>query len=375
MPLASPIQLRPGRINSWSVVSMGSVFRARSLASQCFIGKLTPLRSRSWHWSTGYGVAALRCWIPNTSRHIFARLAQSKSQSDNTFGCYINLFRWTADSTSVHASRIIDDLRGMHAIVSIQNLTVYRGKTKILQNVNWEIESRDNWVLLEANGSGKTTLLSCITGYVTPSGGRIRVLDQEYGKTDWRELRKQVGLVSSSVRQMISDEQLGLDIVASGQQAVINSWKPARGLERKRAFRLLEQVECQKLADRPWAYFSQGERQRVLIGRALMANHKILILDEPCAGLDPVARERFLEFLQRLATQSTDYSPNLVLVTHHVEEILPCFSRALLLKGGKVLVEGPVRKAVSATNLSEAFGAELSIRFSGGRFQSRLRPV
>ena len=263
----------------------------------------------------------------------------------------------------------------MHAIVSIQNLTVYRGKTKILQNVNWEIESRDNWVLLGANGSGKTTLLSCITGYVTPSSGRIRVLDQEYGKTDWRELRKQVGLVSSSVRQMISDEQLGLDIVASGQQAVINSWKPARGLERKRAFRLLEQVECQKLADRPWAYFSQGERQRVLIGRALMANHKILILDEPCAGLDPVARERFLEFLQRLATQSTDYSPNLVLVTHHVEEILPCFSRALLLKGGKVLVEGPVRKAVSAKNLSEAFGAELSIRFSRGRFQSHLRPV
>jgi iron complex transport system ATP-binding protein len=275
----------------------------------------------------------------------------------------------------VHASQIVDDVRGMHAIVSIRSLTVSRGKTKILQNVNWEIESRDNWVLLGANGSGKTTLLSCITGYVTPSSGRIRVLDQEYGKTDWRELRKQVGLVSSSVRQMISDEQLGLDIVASGQQAVINSWKPPRGLERKRAFRLLEQVECQKLANRPWAYFSQGERQRVLIGRALMANHKILILDEPCAGLDPVARERFLEFLQRLATQSTDYSPNLVLVTHHVEEILPCFSRALLLKEGKVLVEGPVRKAVSAKNLSEAFGAELSIRFSRSRFQSRLRPV
>ena len=263
----------------------------------------------------------------------------------------------------------------MHPIISIQGLTVYRGKTKILQNVDWVIKPRENWVLLGANGSGKTTLLSCITGYVTPSSGRIRVLGQEYGKTDWRELRKQVGLVSSSVRQMISDEQLGLDIVASGQQAVINTWKPPRGLERKRAFRLLEQVECQKLADRPWAYLSQGERQRVLIGRALMASHKILILDEPCAGLDPVARERFLEFLQRLATQSIDCRPNLVLVTHHVEEILPCFSSSLLLKGGKVLVEGPVRKAVSSKNLSEAFGAELSIRFSRGRFQSRLRPA
>jgi iron complex transport system ATP-binding protein len=260
------------------------------------------------------------------------------------------------------------------SIVSIQGLTVHRGKTKILRNIHWDIKPRENWVLLGANGSGKTTLLSCITGYVTPSGGRIRVLDQEYGKTDWRELRKQVGLVSSSVRQMISDDQLGLDIVASGRQAVINSWKPPRGAERKRSFRLLEQVECQKLADRPWAYFSQGERQRVLIGRALMANHKILILDEPCAGLDPVARERFLEFLLRLATQSSDHSPNLVLVTHHVEEILPCFSRALLLKGGQVLVEGSVRQVVSSQNLSDAFGAELSIRFSQGRFQSRLTP-
>src|ERR1700741_5583466 len=191
------------------------------------------------------------------------------------------------------------------SVVSIQDLTVYRGKTKTLQNVKWEIKPRENWVLLGANGSGKTTLLNCIPGYVTPSGGRIRVLDQEYGKTDWRELRKQVGLVSSSVRQMISDEQLGLDIVASGQQAVINSWKPPRGLERKRAFRLLEQVECQKLADRPWAYFSQGERQRGLIGRPLMANHKILILDEPCAGLVPVAPGRVFGVLQRRATPPT----------------------------------------------------------------------
>jgi iron complex transport system ATP-binding protein len=260
----------------------------------------------------------------------------------------------------------------VNPIVSIEDLTVYRGKTKILQTLNWEIKRGENWAVLGANGSGKTTLLSCITGYVTPSGGRIRVLDQEYGKTDWRELRKQVGLVSSSVRQMIDDNQIGVDIVASGQQAVINTWKPPRGLQRKQAFRLLEQVECQKLAERPWGYFSQGERQRVLIGRALMANHKILILDEPCAGLDPVARERFLEFLQRLGTQSTDHSPNLVLVTHHVEEILPCFSRALLLKDGKVLVQGPVRQVISSKNLSQAFGAELSIRFTRGRFQSRL---
>jgi iron complex transport system ATP-binding protein len=256
------------------------------------------------------------------------------------------------------------------SIVSIQDLTLYRGKTDILRGINWEIKPRENWVVLGSNGSGKTTLLSCITGYVTPSRGRIRVLDQEYGKTDWRELRKQVGLVSSSVRQMITDDQVGLDIVASGRQAVINSWKPPRGKQRQQALGLLEQVECQKLAARPWAFFSQGERQRILIGRALMADHKILILDEPCAGLDPVARERFLRFLQRLAESS--HTPNLMLVTHHVEEILPCFSCALLLKDGQVLAQGRVRQVVSSARLSEAFGAALRIRFSRGRFQSRL---
>ncbi|MBV8814076.1 MAG: ATP-binding cassette domain-containing protein [Verrucomicrobia bacterium] len=256
------------------------------------------------------------------------------------------------------------------SIVSIQDLTVHRGKTEILRGINWEIKQRENWVVLGSNGSGKTTLLSCITGYVTPSGGRIRVLDQEYGKADWRELRKQVGLVSSSVRQMIEDDQVGLDIVASGRQAVINSWKPPKGKQRQQALELLEQVECEKLAARPWAFLSQGERQRILIGRALMADHKILILDEPCAGLDPVARERFLRFLQRLAESAQ--TPNLVLVTHHVEEILHCFSCALLLKGGEVLAQGRVRQVVSSARLSEAFGAGLSIRFSGGRFQSRL---
>src|SRR5260370_38655401 len=114
------------------------------------------------------------------------------------------------------------------AIVSIQGLTVHRGKTKILRNIHWAIKPRENWVLLGANGSGKTTLLSCITGYVTPSSGRIRVLDQEDGKTDWRELRKHVGLVSSSVSQMVSDDQLVLVVVPTGHQAVIISRKLPR---------------------------------------------------------------------------------------------------------------------------------------------------
>jgi iron complex transport system ATP-binding protein len=256
------------------------------------------------------------------------------------------------------------------SIVSIHQLEVHRGKTRILQDIDWHVGADENWVILGANGSGKTTLLSCITGYVTPSAGTIQVLGKQYGKSDWRELRKEVGLVSSSVRQMIEDDQLGIEIVASGRRAEINSWHPVKGAEREEAVQLLAQVECERLADRPWGYLSQGERQRILIGRALMARCKILILDEPCAGLDPVARERFLDFLSRLA--GSEGTPNLVLVTHHVEEILPCFSVALLLRDGRILARGPVRRVVITKLMTEAFGASLTVRRRGGRLTMAL---
>jgi iron complex transport system ATP-binding protein len=259
------------------------------------------------------------------------------------------------------------------SIVCIEHLEVRRGKTRILQDVNWRIQIGENWVILGANGSGKTTLLSCITGYVTPSAGTIQVLGKQYGKADWRELRKEVGLVSSSVRQMIEDDQVGIEIVASGRRAEINSWHRVKGTEREEALELLAQVECERLIDRPWGYLSQGERQRILIGRALMARCKILILDEPCAGLDPVARERFLGFLSRLA--ASEGTPNLVFVTHHIEEILPCFSGALLLRDGRVLAQGPVRQVVVTNLMTDAFGAPLIVRRRGGRLAMLLAGV
>src|SRR5258707_12457939 len=140
------------------------------------------------------------------------------------------------------------------SIVSIEHLEVRRGKTRILQDITWQVQAGENWVILGANGSGKTTLLSCITGYVTPSAGRIQVLGKQYGKTDWRELRKEVGLVSSSVRQMIEDDQIGLEIVAKGRPAENNSWYPVKGPKRGGALQLLGQVEFWSLVDRPRGY-------------------------------------------------------------------------------------------------------------------------
>ena len=256
------------------------------------------------------------------------------------------------------------------AIISIHDLRVVRGGTEILTGIQWEVAAKENWVILGANGSGKTSLLSCVTGYLTPSAGTVEVLGKVYGKADWRELRKEVGLVSSGIRHWIEDQQTALDVVASGRNAELNLWHPAQGTLRREARKSLRQVECANLGDRPWAFLSQGERQRVLIGRALMARYRILILDEPCAGLDPVARERFLQFLSRLA--SSDKTPNLVFVTHHVEEILPCFDKALVLKGGEIWSQGAIGKVITSPTMSEAFGCKIVVRNRKGRFQLRF---
>ena len=257
------------------------------------------------------------------------------------------------------------------AIISIHDLRVVRSGTEILKGIQWDVEAKENWVILGANGSGKTTLLSCVTGYVTPSGGTIEVLGKQYGKAEWRELRKEVGLVSSSIRHWIEDHQTALEVVASGRNAEINLWHPAKGRLLREARKNLRQVECANLGDRNWAFLSQGERQRVLIGRSLMARYRILILDEPCAGLDPVARERFLQFLNRLA--ATEKTPNLVFVTHHVEEILSCFDKALVLREGEILSQGAIGKVITSTNMSQAFGAKIAVRKGQGRFQLQFR--
>src|SRR5271170_7709940 len=208
----------------------------------------------------------------------------------------------------------------------------------ILDEVNWRVERGQHWVILGANGSGKTSLLSALTGYLMPTSGEIFLLGKTYGQSDWRELRKKIGLVSSSVRQMMADDEPALETVASGKYAMIDFWGRVTRAEKSQSLKLLRQVECEYLAARPWRVLSQGERQRVLVARALMAKPRVLILDEPCAGLDPAAREHFLQFLQRLGSRKN--SPTLILVTHHVEEITPAFSRVLILKSGRVLAAG-----------------------------------
>jgi iron complex transport system ATP-binding protein len=257
----------------------------------------------------------------------------------------------------------------MPPILSVRDVCVQRSGTHILNDLSWTVERGEHWVILGANGSGKTSLLSALTGYLSPTSGSISVLGQTFGESDWRDLRTHIGLVSSSVRQMLPDHEAALLTVISGKYAMIDYWGRVKSADKAAATRLLRQVEAGHLAERRWEVLSQGERQRILIGRALMAKPRLLILDEPCAGLDPVAREHFLEFLQRLGSRRG--APALIFVTHHVEEIVPAFTHALLLRGGRVLAAGKKARVLNSGNVSETFDATLRLTIRGGRYLLR----
>lgn len=259
----------------------------------------------------------------------------------------------------------------MFPLLEVKGLRVERGRTPILRDLTWRVGANENWAILGANGSGKTSLLKALTGYLSPTAGEMSVLGQRYGASDWRELRFKIGMVTSAFAAAIPPAERALETVMSGKFAQLDLWHRVSRADRAAAARLLARVGLGGLADRPWAYLSQGERQRVLIARALMAQPRLLILDEPCAGLDPVAREKFLKFIDQLARRGARprNAPTLVLVTHHIEEIMPAFSHALLLREGRLVYAGPRAAALTAEKLSATFGARLKIARLKGRYR------
>lgn len=260
--------------------------------------------------------------------------------------------------------------RGRDELLRVVGLRVERGDTTVLDGVDWRVRRGEHWVLLGANGCGKTSLLKVLLGYLTPSAGEMRVLGREYGAYDWRELRLRLGLVSSALHASVPEHEPALETVVSGRTAQLDLWREPTPAEASEARRHLRRLGAGHLTGRRWGVLSQGERQRVLIARALMARPRLLILDEPCAGLDPVAREAFLERMEAFAREPR--GPGLVLVTHHVEEITPAFTHALLLRGGRVTAAGPREETITAARLGETFGARVALRRERGRLALRV---
>jgi iron complex transport system ATP-binding protein len=248
-------------------------------------------------------------------------------------------------------------------VLEVSRLRIAREGKTILRGLDWKVSPGEHWVILGPNGSGKSSLLAALTGYFAPTAGSLSVLGETFGRSDWRELRRRIGLVGPSVAAMIAPSEPALAVVAGGVDGLVNLWRRPKPAVVARARRLLRLFKAGGLARRPWGHLSQGERQRVLIARALASDPALLILDESCAGLDPVARAEFLSLVRRLPKLTPGLA--IVFVTHHVEEILPTFTHALLLRDGAVLAAGRMADVLRPAALSKLFGRK--VRLTGGR--------
>jgi iron complex transport system ATP-binding protein len=239
----------------------------------------------------------------------------------------------------------------------------------ILQSINWAVLKGEHWAILGPNGSGKTTLLKLACGYLWPNaGGEIR----RRGKllVDLRELRKSIGWVTAGLPAEIPANEKVIRTVVSGKFAQLGLAEGFGGNGSENDFnfaaRLLAQVGCAHLRERHFGVLSQGEQQKVLIARARMTRPYLIFLDEPCAGMDPGAREKFLATLKNLGRRKR--IPALIYVTHHIEEILPLFEKTLVLREGQVLHAGSTRTVLTEPVLRQLYGVPISIVRKNGRY-------
>ncbi len=251
----------------------------------------------------------------------------------------------------------------------MEDVHYWRGDDQILSRINWEVKKGENWAVLGSNGSGKTTLMRIATGYIGTSHGRVYLLEGWISEIILPKVRQKVGFVSS----VVADHLLrwwthtpGVEVVASGKEAVIGAFSRATHLEREHAASLLDQLGFPQLTQRPFGLMSSGERQICLIARAQNSVKGLTILDEPCAGLDLAAREKTLLALERAC--STKAPQSHILVTHHPEEIVPSISHVLLLRAGEVVAKGVKHQVLTQENLSATYGLPLRVVKDHGRF-------
>lgn len=249
-------------------------------------------------------------------------------------------------------------MRGM--LVECAGVTVVRDGKRILDDVNWRIAEHDRWVVLGPNGAGKTTLLAIAAARLHPTTGVASIFDELLGLTDVFELRPRIGIASANLAQQIPDDELVLDVVRTGAYAMVGRWREEyEHVDNARALALLHSWGVGALASREFGTLSEGERKRVQIARAQMPDPELLLLDEPAAGLDLGAREDLVARLGMLARDPS--AAGMVLVTHHVEEIPPGITHAMLLRSGTVVASGPIADVLTAPLVSEAFGLPLHV--------------
>ena len=255
-------------------------------------------------------------------------------------------------------------------VLELRDVSVRRGVRTILGPINFAISEGERWVVLGPNGAGKSTLLQILATRIFPTHGVVKVLDKEMGKVDLWELRNRIGICGTLISEDIPYEEKVRDVVLTAAYAVLGRWNEAYDLwDESRAVALLTTFGVRDLADRDYGTLSDGEKKRVQISRALMADPELLLLDEPTAGLDLGGREDLLKRFSEFA--SDPLAPASILVTHHIEEIPSGTTHALILKDGGIAVSGPIHEVITSEHMSAVFELPMEVRHEGSRFFAR----
>jgi iron complex transport system ATP-binding protein len=255
-------------------------------------------------------------------------------------------------------------------VISFDRVSVIRSGNFLLRSLSWQVELDERWVVLGPNGAGKTTLLNLASARMHPSRGTAYVLGERLGRTDVNELRTRIGITTGALADRIPPAERVLDVVVTAAWSVVGRWRESYDPQDEgRARQLLGQLGMGELIGREFGTLSEGERKRTQIARALMTDPELMLLDEPTAGLDLGGREDLVGRLTELAEDPD--APAMVLVTHHVEEIPPGFTHAMLLREGTVVASGLLGETLTADNLSKTFGVPLIVQRAGDRYTAR----
>ena len=251
-------------------------------------------------------------------------------------------------------------------VLTLQDVSLRRDESWILHHIDWEIQKGDHWALYGLNGAGKTALLNMLCAYYFPTSGQVKVVGKTFGKSVLGDqLRRKIGIVSTGFQEKLNPEDSAFEIVLSGAYASIGLYEKPTPEIRAKAIQLLHQLGSIEYADRDYGALSQGEKQRILIGRALMGEPELLILDEPTCGFDFIAREALLKTVSEISR--LENSPTIIYVTHYVEGILPIFRNTLLLKKGRVFAKGLTKEMLTSENLSAFFETDVECIWKNDR--------
>jgi iron complex transport system ATP-binding protein len=258
--------------------------------------------------------------------------------------------------------------------IRLKNVGLRRGQRWLLRDINWTVPAGSCCAILGPNGAGKSMLTRILAAHVWPSTGQCEILGRRFGEVSLPELRQSIRLVQSTGPYDADSELSAREVTLTGFFGTLGLYQKVTEQMQRHADELLAQVGLSHVAQQPYSTLSSGERVRALIARALAARPKLLLLDEPTAGLDLLAREQVLATVQSLFDGRHGSPPTVALITHHVEELPPATSQVMLLDDGAVAASGAPEEVLRSEIMSKVYRCPLDVRYSHGRWSVHVHP-